>query len=67
MSDKKKNKVPKSDKTRLSDLTPEKQARGGRIPEAGGGPDTPPAFFPLGKKRVAGSVARGIILPPPAP
>ena len=63
MSDKKKNKVPKSDKTSLSDLTPEKQARGGRIPEGGGGPD--PAFFQ--KKRTAGSVARGTILPPPAP
>jgi hypothetical protein len=53
------SKVPKSAKARLSDLTPEKQARGGRIPEGGGGPD--PAFFH--KKRVAG----GIILPPPAP
>jgi hypothetical protein len=63
MSDKKKNKVPKSDKGRLSDLTPEKQARGGRIPEGGGGPD--PAFFH--KKGTGGSVARGIILPPPAP
>jgi len=63
MSDKKKNKVPKSDKARLSDLTPEKQTRGGRIPEGGGGPD--PAFFY--KKGAAGSVARGITLPPPAP
>jgi hypothetical protein len=56
------SKVPKSAKTRLSDLTPEKQARGGRIPEGGGRPDTPPAFFPDAKKR-----AWGIILPPPAP
>ncbi len=63
MSNKKKNKAPKSDKARLSDLTPQKQARGGRIPEGGGGPD--PAFFH--KKRVAGSAAGGIILPPPAP
>ena len=29
MSNKKNNKVPKSDKTRLSDLTPKKDARGG--------------------------------------
>jgi hypothetical protein len=36
MSNKKKNKVPKSDKTRLSDLTPQKQARGG------GAAPTPP-------------------------
>jgi len=35
------SKVPKSAKTRLSDLTPQKQARGGKIPggiAVGGGP-----------------------------
>ena len=43
----------KSDKTRLSDLTPEKQPHGGSIPEGGGGPDTPPVFFPPNKKALA--------------
>jgi len=34
MKSKNKNKVGKSAKTRLSDLTPSKDARGGRLPEA---------------------------------
>jgi hypothetical protein len=44
------NKVPKSAKTRLSDLTPQKEARGGKYPAAvapGPGPaPTPPGFNP---------------------
>jgi hypothetical protein len=63
MSNKNKDKLPKLGKTRLSDLTPQKQARGGRIPEGGGGPGTPPAFFPA-KKGAASSVARRITWPP---
>ena len=38
----KKSKIPKSAKTRLSDLTPEQDARGGRLPESpypDGGPE----------------------------
>ncbi len=64
MSNKKKNKVPKSDKTRLSDLTPEKQARAGRVPEGGGGPDTPPAFFPPLKNAGSTPAPRRVTLPP---
>jgi len=51
MSDKNKTKVPKSDKTRLSDLAPQKQARGGVVAP------TPP----LHTKKVR---ARGITVPP---
>jgi hypothetical protein len=44
------SKVPKSAKTRLSDLTPTKDARGGRYPAAaapGPGPQpTPPIYNP---------------------
>jgi len=58
MSDKKKDKVPKSDKTRLSDLTPQKQARGGKIPGGiagvGGGPAPTPPFLPPKKNASAG-------------
>jgi hypothetical protein len=44
MKSKKKNsKVPKSAKTRLSDLAPKKEARGGRLPEAPY-PDGGPSF-----------------------
>jgi hypothetical protein len=64
MSNKNKDKVPKAGKTRLSDLRPEKQARGGRIPEGGGGPDTPPSFFHPSKKVANSPVARGITVPP---
>jgi len=35
------SKVPKSAKTRLSDLTPEKDARGGLVPQP-----TPPVYNP---------------------
>ena len=46
----KNNKVPKSVKTRLSDLTPKRDARAGRFkPDAVGGkipPGTPPIFNP---------------------
>lgn len=46
----KNNKVPKSAKTRLSDLTPQKEARGGKYPAAaapGPGPaPTPPMYNP---------------------
>ena len=34
MKSKRKEKMAKSSKTRLSDLTPKKDARGGRLPEA---------------------------------
>ena len=59
MSNKKKNKVPKSDKTRLSDLTPKKDAPGGIIqptPPGGlaarGGPaPTPPGVIPPPSKK----------------
>jgi hypothetical protein len=34
-SEKKNNKVPKSAKTRLSDLTPKQDARGGKLAPAG--------------------------------
>ena len=44
------SKVPKSAKTRLSDLAPKKDARGGRLPEApfpdGGPQQTPPGLTP---------------------
>jgi len=44
------SKVPKSAKTRLSDLTPQKQARGGKIPGGiavgRGTAPTPPAQSP---------------------
>jgi len=60
MKSKTKNtKVPKSAKTRLSDLTPKKDAVGGNIqptPPSGGGANagagTPPGYFPKTKKRV---------------
>jgi len=42
----KKNKVPKSDKTRLSDLTPTKQARGGKLGPGGNPAPTPPYVTP---------------------
>lgn len=45
MKSKKKEKTPKSSKTRFSDLTPKKDARGGRLPEApypDGGPTRSP-------------------------
>jgi len=52
------SKVPKSAKTRLSDLTPQKQARGGKIPggiAVGGGPaPTPPGQFPPVNAAVGG-------------
>ena len=51
MNDKKKNKVPKSDKTRLSDLAPQKQALAGVVAP------TPP----LHTKKIR---ARGITVPP---
>jgi len=43
-----------SDKTRLSDLTPQKQARGGAMPEGSGGPaPTPPGIgLPPPKKQL---------------
>jgi hypothetical protein len=46
MSNKKNNKVPKSDKTRLSDLTPTKQARGGKLAPGGNPAPTPPYVTP---------------------
>jgi hypothetical protein len=63
MKSKTKNtKVPKSAKTRLSDLTPKKDAVGGQltiippggVAGAGGGgaAGTPPGYFPKTKKRV---------------
>jgi len=59
MSNKKKDKVPKSGKTRLSDLTPQKQARGGKIPggiaAAGGPAATPPGLFQPPKKNAFAS------------
>jgi hypothetical protein len=57
MSNKNKDKVPKSDKTRLSDLAPQKQARGGVAP-------TPPGVLPPPKKVAASPVAKGVTLPP---
>ena len=56
MSNKNKDKVPKSDKTRLSDLAPQKQARGGVAP-------TPPGLMHP-KKIASGPVAKGVTLPP---
>jgi len=58
MSDKKNHKVPKSDKTRLSDLTPEKDAPGGIAKP------TPPVG--LGSVADRGAPAP-IKLPPPNP
>jgi hypothetical protein len=60
MKSKTKNtKVPKSTKTRLSDITPKKDARGGQLPVVPGpGPQpTPPIYNPpsataTGKKQV---------------
>ena len=52
MSNKKKDKVPKSGKTRLSDMTPQKQPRGGAAAPA----QTPPGQVPPPQK--------GITLPP---
>jgi hypothetical protein len=49
MSNKKKDKVPKSDKTRLSDLTPQKQPRGG------GAEPTPPVLQDPSKKKPPGT------------
>ena len=51
-------KVPKSAKTRLSDLTPQKHPRGGKVPGGiagvGGGPAaTPPGLFQPPKKNAA--------------
>jgi hypothetical protein len=46
MSNKKNNKVPKSDKTRLSDLAPTKQARGGKLAPGGNPAPTPPYVTP---------------------
>jgi hypothetical protein len=41
------SKVPKSAKTRLSDIEPKKDARGGQLPVVGGGPQpTPPIYNP---------------------
>jgi hypothetical protein len=57
MSNKNKDKVPKSDKTKLSDLTPQKQARGGLVP-------TPPGLMPPHKKVAASPVAKGVTVPP---
>jgi len=47
------NKVPKSAKTRLSDLTPKKDARGGAIP-------TPPVYYRSSdrKPRAVSSIRR---------
>jgi len=54
-----KSKVPKSAKTRLSDLTPQKHPRGGKLPggiAAGGGPAaTPPGLFQPPKKNAFAS------------
>jgi hypothetical protein len=58
MSNKNKDKVPKSDKTRLSDLAPQKQARGGGVAP------TPPGLIPPVKKVAASPVAKGVTLPP---
>lgn len=49
----KNNKVPKSAKTRLSDLTPKKDARAGKYPALAGKPGpgpgmTPPMYNPPG-------------------
>jgi hypothetical protein len=57
MSNKNKDKVPKSDKTRLSDLTPQKQARAGVAL-------TPPGLMPPNKKVAACPVAKGVTVPP---
>ena len=40
------SKVPKSAKTRLSDLTPKKDTRGGRIPEGGPSRQAAPVATP---------------------
>jgi hypothetical protein len=55
------SKVPKSDKTRLSDLTPQKQARAGVVP-------TPPVYIKKSAaiahiKKSAG-ITGGITVPP---
>ena len=52
----KKNKAPKSGEKRLGDLTPGKDASGGRIPEGGG---------PRPKKYATGFPHRLIVEPPP--
>ena len=44
MKSKNKNKVPKLAKTRLSDLTPKKDARAGKYRGAGPGPAPTPPF-----------------------
>ena len=51
----KKNKAPKSGEVRLGDLTPGKDASGGRIPEGG----------PWPKKYATGFPRRVIVDPPP--
>lgn len=51
----KKNKAPKSAKASLSDLTPRKDASGGRIPE--GGPSNP--------KYATAPINRILVDPPP--
>ena len=50
----KNSKVPKSAKTRLSDLAPKKDARGGRqAPVADTGPSYSPPSTPRAKKKIA--------------
>jgi hypothetical protein len=59
MKSKRKEKLPKSSKTRFRDLAPKKDARGGRLPEAPY-PDGGPSYSPS-------ILARYIKLPPPNP
>jgi len=53
MKSKRKEKLPKPARTRVSDLTPKKDTRGGRIPEAprpDGGPSYSPSISARYKK-----------------
>ena len=58
MKSKRKEKAPKSSKTRFRDLAPKKDARGGRLPEAPS-PDGGPSHSSSGLVRYK--------LPPPNP
>ena len=64
----KNNKVPKSAKTRVSDLTPKKEARGGKAYPAavGGGPaPTPPMYNP--PPSASSSIAKKQLIKSPPP
>jgi|GraSoiStandDraft_23_1057293.scaffolds.fasta_scaffold1614060_1 hypothetical protein len=65
MKSKNKNKVPKSAKTRLSDLTPKKDARGGKAYPAAPGPGpapTPPIYNPPSSSGASSTVKKQVTL-----